>query len=106
MPKEKHRIYYNRIIKRNNKNLEALNVPTVTVYKMKSIWSKLDSLAEDIIERSVDISILSEIWEKKENSIHQLRIEKRLEMKGISYISTPRTGSKCSGGAAIAGCQT
>ena len=106
MPKEKRRICYNRIIKRNNKNLEALNVPTVTVYNMRSIWSKLDSLAEDIIERSVDISILSEIWEKKENSKHQFRIEKLLEMKGISYISTPRPDSKRGGGAAIAACQT
>ena len=94
----------NRSIIRDNKHLEALNLPTFTVYNMRSIWSKLDNLAEDIHERSVDISILSEVWEKKENLKHQSKIEELLEMKGISYISTPRPGLKRGGGSAIAAC--
>ena len=95
---------FNKKIVKDNKLLEALNLPAFTVYNMRSIWSKLDNLAEDIVERSVDISILSEVWEKKENLKHQSRIEEMLEMKGISYISTPRPGYKCGGGSAIAAC--
>ena len=100
---ERRGCFIKRII-RDNKHLEALNLPTFTVYNMRSIWSKLDSLAEDMHERSVDISILSEVWEKKENLKHKSKIEELLEMKGISYISTPRPGLKRGGGSAIAAC--
>ena len=71
---------------------------------MRSIWPKLNSLAEDIVERSADISFLSEVWEKKENLKHQSKVEELLELKGISYISTPRPGLKRGGGSAIAAC--
>ena len=52
----------------------------------------------------MDISFLSEIWEKKENLKHQASIEELLELKGIQYISTPRPGLKRGGGTAIAAC--
>ena len=95
---------FNRCIRRDSKLLEALNLPTLTVYNMRSLWSKINNLAEDIIERSVDISFLSEVWEKKENLSHQASIEEMLELKGISYISTPRPGLRRGGGTAIAAC--
>ena len=82
--------------------MHSLNLPTFTVYNMRSIWSKINNLAEDIEERNVDISFLSEVWEKKESKKHQKGIENLLEMKGISYISTPRPGTKRGGGTAIA----
>ena len=94
----------NKRVRRDNKLLEALNLPVFTVYNMRSVWSKLNNLAEDIIERSADISFLSEVWEKKENLKHQSSIEEMLEMKGIAYISTPRPGLKRGGGSAIAAC--
>ena len=103
--KERRNCFNQRIV-RNNKTFEALNLPAFTVYNMRSLWSKLNNLAEDIIERSVDISFLSEVWEKKENLKHQSSIEELLEMKGILYISTPRPGLKRGGGAAIAACPT
>ena len=83
---------FNRNIRKDDNLIEALNLPTFTVYNMRSLWSKVNNLAEDIIERSVDISFLSEVWEKKENPKHQSCIEEMLEIKGISYISTPRPG--------------
>ena len=39
---------------------------------------------------------------KSESRKHQKKIEEMLEMKGISYISTPRPGAKRGGGAGIA----
>ena len=42
----------------------------------------------------------SEIWEQKENKKHQFKIHEMLEMKEISYISTPRPNRR-GGGSAI-----
>ena len=68
---------------------------------MRSVWSKLDSLAQDMDERNADFAILSEVWEKKENLKHQYKIEELFEMKETKYISTARPGTKRGGGAAI-----
>ena len=68
---------------------------------MRSIWSKLSSLAEDMDERNTDLSILSEVWEKKENLKHQSKLEELFEMKDTRYFSTARPGTKRGGGAAI-----
>ena len=91
-----------RVIRRENKCVQALSIPATLVYNMRSIWSKLNSFSEDMIERAGDICFLSEVWEKSENKKHQSKIEEILEMKGISYISTPRPGAKRGGGAGIA----
>ena len=69
---------------------------------MKALFPKLNHLSEDIIESECDISFLTEVWEKKDNKKHQLRIEELFEMKGIKYISTPRPGAQRGGGTAIA----
>ena len=55
-----------------------------------------------MIERSVDIAFLTEVWEKLENKKHQFKLEELLEIEGIQYISNPRPGAKRGGGAAIA----
>ena len=91
----------NITIKRDNKHVEALSLPTFSVFNMRSIWSKLSSLAEDMTERETDFSILSEVWEKKENLDHKKHIEEVFEMKGMKYFSTARPGLKRGGGAAI-----
>ena len=95
------RIPVRRTIVRNNKVLSALNLPIFTVYNMRSIWSKFLSLVDDMEERESSLSILSEVWEKKENPEHQETIEEVCEMKDIKYISTARPGSKRGGGCAI-----
>ena len=104
LPQLERRACFNRHIRKDNNLLEALNLPAFTVYNMRSLWSKVNSLGEDIIERDVAISFLSEVWEKKENVLHQSCIQELLELKGISYISTPRPGTRRGGGTAIAAC--
>ena len=91
----------NITIKRDNRLFEALSLPVFSVYNMRSIWSKLSSLAEDMDERNTDLSILSEVWEKKENLKHQSKLEELFEMKDTRYFSTARPGTKRGGGAAI-----
>ena len=92
----------NITIRRDNRLLEAMSLPILSAYNMRSIWSKLDGLALDMEERDCDLAILSEVWEKKENIKHQNRIEELFEMKNTKYFSTARPGAKRGGGAAIA----
>ena len=96
------RCYKNNItVKRDNRLLEASSLPTFSVYNMRSLWSKLSSLGEDMKERATDLAILSEVWEQKESTKHKQKIEELLELHDISYISTARPGAKRGGGAAI-----
>ena len=87
-----------KTIRRENKCIQALSLPTFLVYNMRSIWGKLKCFATDMHERMADISFLSEVWEKSENKKHKSKIEDMLEMDNISYISTPRPGAKRGGG--------
>ena len=82
----------------------ALSLPIVATYNLRSLMPKIQSLKTDILERSVDLSFLQEIWEKGEDKVHQFEIEKMLEIDGLQYISKPRpTNAKgrSYGGAAI-----
>ena len=91
-----------QVIRRKNKCIQALSLPTILSYNMRSIWGKIRSLAEDMHEREGEICFLSEVWEKQENKKHKQKIVEMLEMSNISYISTPRPGAKRGGGAGIA----
>ena len=74
------------------------NTPNNKMSNMSGMWGKLNNLAEDMHERGGDIVFLCEVWEKSESKKHKRRIEHLLEMKQISYISTPRPGAKRGGG--------
>ena len=82
------------VIRRDNRCVQALSLPVILSYNMRSLWGKLDSFSEDVHERSGEIIFLCEVWEKNENKKHKRKIEELLEMKQISYISTPRPGAK------------
>ena len=88
-------------IRRDNKVLQAVTLPRISSYNMRALMAKSVSLAQDMWDRSTDISFLSEIWEQSENKRHQYKIEELYELKGYKYISTPRPGNRRGGGAAI-----
>ena len=98
---KKKNLKNNITIRRDDKYIRALSLPSFSVYNMRSVWSKFSSLAEDMEERATDFSILSEVWEKKENLGHKKIVEEMFELKDIQYFSTARPGSKRGGGAAI-----
>ena len=50
-----------KILRRENKCLQALSLPKFTFYNMRSIWDKMNSFAADMHERIADISFLSEL---------------------------------------------
>ena len=51
---------------------------------------RIQSLKNDILERSVDVSFLQEIWEKIDDINIQQEFEKMLELEGLQYFSNPR----------------
>ena len=68
----------------------ALYLPTVAAYNLRSLFPKVGNLTTDILERSIDVSFCTEIWEQEHNKEHQLEIEKLAELSGLKYLSTPR----------------
>ena len=88
-------------IRRNNNLVQALSVPRMTLYNVRSAWAKWDNIAEDMQMRETDVMFLTEVWEKSENKKHKKAIETMLELKGLKYISTPRPGARRGGGTAI-----
>ena len=96
-----HRTTVLKTIRRNNKVLNAAVLPKVACYNMRSLIPKVGMLATDMIDRMCSLALLTEVWEKANSKKHQHKIEELYEMKGLRYISTPRSGQKRGGGAAI-----
>ena len=71
-----------KTIKRNNKLVNALSVPNMTLYNVRSAWAKWSNIAEDMDVRETDLSFYTEIWEQSENKKHQKAIESMFELKG------------------------
>ena len=59
-----------RVIRRENRCIEALSLPVILSYNMRSVWGKLKNFSEDVHERSGEVIFLCEVWEKSENKKH------------------------------------
>ena len=81
----------NITVKRSNKHLDGIVLPTVSVQNLRSLAPKLNNLKNDLIQREISVALCSEIWEKENCKKLKFQIEKMLEMDGLKYISTPRT---------------
>ena len=51
-------------IRRDNKILQAVSMPKMSCYNMRSLMPKIENLAQDIEDRNCSISLLTEVWEK------------------------------------------
>ena len=90
-----------KTIRRDNKVLQARSLPKLSLYNMRSLMPKCSSFGADMEDRLCSLSFLTEVWERLENKKHMQKIEELFELKGLKYISTPRSGTKRGGGAAI-----
>ena len=90
-----------KTIRRDNKLLQAVSLPKMSSYNMRSLMPKIGNFGTDMEDRNCSISFLTEIWQKTENRKHQFKLEELFEMRGMKYISTPRPGARRGGGAAI-----
>ena len=94
--------FVRKYIRRDNKVLQAISLPKLSSYNMRSLIPKIENFGRDFQDRMCNLAFLCEIWEKSENKQHQFKIEELLEIRGIKYISTPRPGARRGGGAALA----
>ena len=54
-----------KIIKRDNRIVQAHSLPTILNFNMRSFFPKHVNFCDDIEERQGDVAFLTEIWEKK-----------------------------------------
>ena len=87
-------------IKRDNRKLLALSLPSIFVTNHRSFFPKFRNFLDEMLEMNMVLGLHSEIWEDKENSSHQNLIQEAFEIHGVKYISNPRKKRK-GGGAAI-----
>ena len=99
---EERRVSVRRTVRRDNRLVEALSLPSFTGYNMRSARAKLRSLGEDMEMRETDLSFLCEVWEREDSKDFQDKVEEVLEMTNIHYISNPRRGNRRGGGVGIA----
>jgi hypothetical protein len=91
-----------RKITANNRVAESAQLPTVAATNMRSILPKLRNFAEDMLQRQITVSLLSETWEKAEgNRKFQEETERLFELNGLKFLSYPRPSAHRGGGAAI-----
>ena len=95
-----HRLPCRKTLRRDNRGELALHLPNLAVYNHRSIWKKLNNFCLEFAELNLGFAFHSEVWEKKESKKHQYKIEEMFQMKGITYISTPRPNRR-GGGSAI-----
>ena len=72
------------------KTKDALNLPIVATYNVRSLFPKVCNFRTDMLERNISVSFVSEIWQRSDKKEHNLEIEKMLEQDGLKYISTAR----------------
>ena len=72
------------------KTKDALNLPIVATYNVRSLFPKVCNFRTDMLERNISVSFVSEIWQRSDKKEHSLEIEKMLEEDGLKYISTAR----------------
>ena len=92
--------YNRKVIKRDKKYLWGVSLPIISVSNVRSLIPKIENFKNDILERNISLSILSEVWEKADCKKQQFELEKMFQIDGLKYISTPRM-TKRGGGAAI-----
>ena len=87
-------------IRRDNRTLLALSLPSIFVTNHRSFFPKCKNFLDEMFELNMQLGLHSEIWEDKENKNHQHMIEEAFELQGVRYISNPRKNRR-GGGAAI-----
>ena len=55
---------------RQDKIETALNLPVVASYNMRSLFPKAGNFKTDMLERGIDVALVSEVLEQSENKDH------------------------------------
>ena len=72
----------NKTIKRNNKAVAALNLPTVININPRSVYNKVDEFHEMMEQYSVDLCLMSGSWERE-----NLKLDKIIRLENFEIIT-------------------
>ena len=92
------RIPVRKTIKRDGRLNKSILLPFIAVSNLSSLMLKVKNFAEDIHERNIGLTLLTEVWQKKYKKKHIFEVEKLMQMEGLKYISTTCPSSKRGGG--------
>ena len=84
-----------------DKLIRSRGLPSVSVSNVRSLKPRINSYVKDLLESEISVGLISELWEKEDDRQFQDSIERIFEMKGMKYISTPRSSLQRGGGAGI-----
>ena len=74
---DKNESKFNRkVLKRDKKFVEGEALPIISVSNVRSLIPKIGSFKNDILERNISLSILSEVWEKANCKKQQFELKK------------------------------
>ena len=63
-----------KVIRRDNKLVQSVTFPKISVYNMRSVIPKIDNLATDIEDRNCSVTFLSEVVPSVERWSHSDRL--------------------------------
>ena len=79
-----------RTIKRNNKVIQALNLPTICNLNPRSVYNKVDEFHTFVEEESIDLLLMSESWEREHLTLNEIiNLENHTTISNVSQ----RTGA-------------
>ena len=90
----------NLLIRRDNKSVVASSLPNIWSANHRSLWPRFKNTLDELLELNAHIGFHCEVWEDKQNKNQQYQLEKAYELKGVKFISTPRS-DRIGGGVAI-----
>ena len=73
-----------KTIKRSNKLMQALNLPTVMNVNPRSIYNKVEEFHKFVVEEEIDCVFMSESWERPEQPL-----DKIINLPNHTVISNP-----------------
>ena len=79
---------------------KSSTLPNIWGANHRSLWPRLNNTIDELLELEAHVGFHTEVWEVKGDKHQRSLMEKVYELKGVSYLSTPRD-DRTGGGAAI-----
>ena len=74
-----------KIIKRSNKLIQALDLPSLCNLNPRSVYNKIDEFHTFVKEEEVDLLFMSESWERENLTLHDIiKLEDHTVISNVS----------------------
>ena len=78
-------------------NKDFTNYPVLLCTNLRSLIPKIDCLCDTISEEQASISFLSELWLQGKNPLHQIALDRKLNLEGLEFFSNSRAAKRGGG---------